>query len=400
MSADQWLTRSIPALTPAVVAELVDRLPVYASLPSEELRRDIAGVVQRSLRAFARFLRDGVLPTDDDVLALRESATRRAEEGIPLEAVIDAYFLGAQYVLDELTRQTDHRGIASLPALCRLLLAYLRPVTGAVLAGYAQHLSASDSAERGAQQTLLAALLDGKPAAEAADRAGATLPAGYLVLSIDIAAHPDETTPGVDPLIAGRRKLRRLSTELQHVSRGAALTRLSTAGGLVLLPIAGEPDSLPESEWLRLAGDVEKLRRHCGAELTVGVVAAEPSGVAAAARLATEVREVATAVGRGPGVHRLTDVLLEYQLSRPGPARDQLAVLLAPLAERPELLGTLRAYFACDLDRRRTGTDLRVHPNTVDYRLRKITALTGLDTTPGPDMLLLRAALTAQQHHA
>jgi DNA-binding PucR family transcriptional regulator len=44
------------------------------------------------------------------------------------------------------------------------------------------------------------------------------------------------------------------------------------------------------------------------------------------------------------------------------------------------LLPTLRAYLDCDLDVRRTAASLYVHPNTVRYRLRRISELTGLDT--------------------
>ncbi|WP_157017880.1 helix-turn-helix domain-containing protein [Cryptosporangium arvum] len=395
MAADEWLARSVPALVPGVVAALVDHLPVYASLPPEELRRDITGVVRQSLRGFARYLREGVLPEGDDLLALRESATRRAEEGLPLGTVVDAYFFGAQHVLDEVARRAGPHEAAGLPGLCGAAFAYLRPVVGAVLTGYLHHANASGNTDRDARQALLAALLDGRPPA---DHTAISRPAGYLVLSIGIAPHPDETVSGVDPAVAASRKLRRLRTELHHLTRGRALTRLSSTGGLVLVPIATAPGGLTDDDWQHLRSDVDRLRRHCAAELTVGAVAADPPGVAAAARLAAEVREVATAAGRGPGVHRLPDVLLEYQLSRPGPARDQLASLLDPLAGRPELLDTLRTFFECALDRRRTGAALCVHPNTVDYRLRKITALTGLDTVPGPGTAMLHAALTARAH--
>ncbi|CAM3639704.1 PucR family transcriptional regulator [Smaragdicoccus niigatensis] len=42
-----------------------------------------------------------------------------------------------------------------------------------------------------------------------------------------------------------------------------------------------------------------------------------------------------------------------------------------------ELLGTLRAYFACDLHVERTATRLFVHQNTVRYRLARFEELTG-----------------------
>jgi sugar diacid utilization regulator len=39
----------------------------------------------------------------------------------------------------------------------------------------------------------------------------------------------------------------------------------------------------------------------------------------------------------------------------------------------------LELYLAEDLNRRRTATAPHLHPSTVDYRLRRVVALTGLD---------------------
>jgi DNA-binding PucR family transcriptional regulator len=52
---------------------------------------------------------------------------------------------------------------------------------------------------------------------------------------------------------------------------------------------------------------------------------------------------------------------------------------------------------ACDLDRRTTGAALHVHPNTVAYRVRRISALTGLDPARPSDLQLLNAALVARR---
>ncbi|MFD0428731.1 PucR family transcriptional regulator [Streptomyces zhihengii] len=152
---------------------------------------------------------------------------------------------------------------------------------------------------------------------------------------------------------------------------------------------------MTEDDWNWLAGVVSHMSRVAGVEIVAGVTAAAPEQVAAAAGLVHEIRAVAIASGRGPGVHRLSDVLLEYQLMRPGPARDALAELVRPLADRPELLGTLRTFLQCGLSRQRTAEHLRIHPNTVDYRLRRAADATGLDATSGSDVVRVRAALSA-----
>lgn len=88
-------------------------------------------------------------------------------------------------------------------------------------------------------------------------------------------------------------------------------------------------------------------------------------------------------------------MLLEYQLSRPSPARAELARLLDPLRSNPELLRTLQSYLRNGLSRARTAAELYVHPNTVDYRLRRIARLTGLNPVQPKDLQHLRAAILA-----
>jgi hypothetical protein len=52
--------------------------------------------------------------------------------------------------------------------------------------------------------------------------------------------------------------------------------------------------------------------------------------------------------------------------------------VLGPVAERPELLSTLRAYYALGRNRARAARHLNVHVNTLRYRLERIESLIGL----------------------
>jgi hypothetical protein len=394
---EQRLSTAARELADRVVALLVEELPVYATLPAEQLSGDINGVVLNGIRGFTHALRTGSLPDAEQLAALHSSAARRAEERIPLDAVAGAYFLGAHECLEQVLAEATPEDLPDVRAAYSLLLRYLQVATGSVFAGYIQERQAAFGEEQIARQGLLSALLDGTPSQQAAERAGMRLPAGYWVLSITAAQHPDEDTPGVDPAIAARRKVRRLRVELERQAPGSVLTALSPDGGLALLPAASPTaaDGTDTRLWDRLRGTVRQIARVSDVELTVAAVVAEPSGVAEAARLAARIREVALACGRGPGLYRLDDVLLEYQLTLPSPARDRLAATLGPLAAHPDLLATLRTFLATGLDRRRTAEELHVHPNTVDYRLRRATALTGLNPAHGADLPRIHAALAA-----
>lgn len=251
--------------------------------------------------------------------------------------------------------------------------------------------------EHATRQALLSALLGGEQATEAAARAGIRLAPAYAVLGMEIGRHADECRRTVNPTVAARRKLRRLRGELERNIADPVLSALHPGGGIALVPFACSIDEPTEQDWHRLRALTGSAERAAGAEITAGVVFAAPGEVAAAAQTAREVLEVAVASGRQPGLYRLDDVALEFQLSQPGPARAKLAALLDPLGETPELLTTLRTYFHSGLSRRRAAKQLHLHPNTVDYRLRKIAARTGLDTTVAADLPRIRAALAALQ---
>lgn len=291
---------------------------------------------------------------------------------MPIDVVLTAYHVGIQVVWESLVPEARPEEVGEMLALNALALRYLQLVTPVVSAGYLDERQTMFDDERSARHTLLAGLLDGSVEASGP----------LVVLALHVPPHPDELLDGVDAAIAGRRKLRRLRTELERHSREPVLSSLTPDGGIALLP--GEDDRVD-----RIVADVA---RAAGVPITVAAVAAQPSGVAAAAGLAREV--LAVAVRSGPGLYRLTDVLLEYQLSRPSAALGPLASVVEPLTE--ELVQTLEVYLRRG-SRRPAATELHVHPNTVDYRLRRVAELTGLDPTRIEHVTLLTAALAARR---
>ncbi|MFC7618616.1 hypothetical protein ACFQV2_40070 [Actinokineospora soli] len=109
-------------------------------------------------------------------------------------------------------------------------------------AAYVDELRSLSGHEQSERHSLLSALLGGEPAEDAARRAGVRLPAAYTVLALHVGAHPDEDAAGVDPVVAGRRKVRRMRAEL--LRHGRALSLLDTGGGTVLLPADDDPAAL------------------------------------------------------------------------------------------------------------------------------------------------------------
>lgn len=76
---------------------------------------------------------------------------------------------------------------------------------------------------------------------------------------------------------------------------------------------------------------------------------------------------------------------------------DLASYLLRPLEHEPQLTETLIAFFEENCSPAATATKLLIHRNTLNYRLEKITALTGLNPKRFDDAMVIRFALLLQQ---
>ncbi|MBE3001933.1 helix-turn-helix domain-containing protein [Nocardiopsis sp. HNM0947] len=389
------LLARLPELTALTTAQLVEHIAVYARLPAEEIDGEVRDIAAWLIRTFAETLRTGRPPEAADLDRLRLSAAKRAEEGVAADAVVSAYHVGACACADDLFSRAEPDDLPDVLALNRTLVDYLGRVCAAVTAGYTEEYRALLGEGTAERQSLLSTLLAGEWEQGAPDHAGVRPEPCYLVLSLSVGTHPDEHASGVDTAVAARRKVRRLRTELERHSAAPVLTRISPSEGVALLPHPGPPTHVADRDWQRVEELLRMLTRTAGVPVTAGAAPSDPGGVPEAARLAAQLRTIAVSGRRPPGLYRLTDLLLEYQLTRPGPALDHLVGLLSPGLDHPDLLPTLRSFLDSDLNRRSTATRLGVHPNTVDYRLRRLTRRTGLDLARNHDRMLARAALAA-----
>lgn len=381
---------NLPELAAGVVRQLAVDIAAYGQLPDEELAGDILHAIERSIRLSARSFLEKRMPDEQELTELRASAGLRADEGIPLESVIAAYHLGARIVWDELTLEDDRPEF--LRAMQDHVLRYLQVVVPVVAAGYVDARWSSPIGERGARSLLLAALLGEEVPSNLLPATGAPPAQSYAVLCLHIGAHPDEGDTGVDPHIVARRKIRRMLAEAEMFAKGPVPSSIDSGGGLILLPFDKPADRLEAADWKRIRELIPRLSAAGGAEVRAAADVASTPDVAASAKLARDVLEVVVALGKPPGLYRLPDVRLEYQLTRPGPARDQLAALIEPITGKPDLLDTLTAFLRLSGNRRKAATALHVHPNTVDYRLGRVAELTGLDPSDANDLHQLAAA--------
>jgi len=93
------------------------------------------------------------------------------------------------------------------------------------------------------------------------------------------------------------------------------------------------------------------------------------------------------------------DIALEMLLTNsPDTADSLVSRVFGPLrgsaGRRASLEDTLCAFLAASTDRRATAAELQIHPNTLDYRLRRIEELTGLRLADPRDLTLAVLALS------
>lgn len=381
-----------------MLAAFVAEIPFYRRLPQEQLQTDIAQVSRDNLAAFVRCCRERRLPASGELAAAREGARRRAEEGVPLDALVSAYTIGNRVTWRVLAEQVPPGREAELAEFTPYVYRYLQAMLEAVTQSYVEERRSIEHDEGSASHDLVQRLLEGEPAQALAQRLGVVLADAYLVVALALQDHEDERAAGIAEEVAARRKARRVQSAVGRLpGTAASLSLVGPTGGVVLLPGIGPrlPGRAEAARTVAVLADAAGV-----AATAVTVPAAELNDLPDAVTQARELLELACTLDRPAGVYTLDDLVLEHQMALPGPARRRLADLLQPLVQNPDLLPTARCWLRNERARREAAEELHVHPNTLDKRLERITHLTGIDVTTTRGVALLQAGLVALEIEA
>ena len=330
----------LPELVDEVIASVQAAVPVYR-------------VLDRNVRTGVRQALDGFIELSDSGATTRipgrevyvQFGRGEARNGRPLDALLQAYRVGAQTAWRGVAAAGDRAGVEPrlLYRLAETIFAYIDEISSASAEGHAieQSLAAREEQER--RRRLVEALLaDPQPAdlPRLAHEAGWEMPARVAVLAFD---------PRATEQVAARLPAPAL-----------------VASGCGVIP---DPDGPGRHDELRRA-----LRDTRGAlGPSVGIDDAAES--ARRARLALE--------ADGGAFTLADDHLLELILARdPRLASDLARRRLAPLDELPpgqreRLVETLRAWLDAQGEARPAADRLHVHVQTVRYRLGQLRDVLG-----------------------
>jgi hypothetical protein len=382
-----------PRLVKQMMGYIDQAVPDLQALPRREREADLRQAVEENLAHLTRMLRDRRPPGHAELAGIAGPVARRVRQGVPLHVTLHAGQVALRGAWALLIQDSEPSDLDHVLAATALFMQLQENVITAACLAYEEELAKAGHAESANHQALVAALMAGEPPEKVAHRTRVRLADQYHVLEFRLrqGAASERRSTVLKGLI---------SAELRAFKD--ALFTITDAGGTVLVPVfdVGIPS-------LSDRGRFERLVRRLSDTTDVPVTGAAAlwcsrGAVRAAREQLQEVLHIVHALDRGTGVYELSDVMFEYQVTRPGAENDALRRLLGPLrwASDSRLLTTLQAYFRCGFDQQATAVRLNVPTGVVAGRLKRIARLIERDPTRPDDLNEIGAALIACRVHA
>ncbi|GAB3843752.1 PucR family transcriptional regulator [Nesterenkonia populi] len=365
------LRSSLSRLTTTVGEHLEEELSWYATLSTEE-RASLRLIAQRGISGLVSWLENqdarslplvnellGPAPTD----LMRSISLQRALQLI--RTIVDA----VEQRLPALMPPADQ------PLVLEAVLRYSREVAFAIADVYARAAESRGAWDSRLEALLVDALLRDEPAEQISSRAAAVgwqSPAGVSVVV------------GEAPLEADTVFISNLRRQCIRFAVDAVV---GVQGQRLILLLGGTAD---------LAGGLDRIESHFGEGPIVH--AHHDGAIAEAAGAATSAfsgYSAAPAWSQAPRPVAAEDLLPERALAGDAAAKDTLVTRIHRVLAGAghSLLETVQAYVEGGHSLEATARELYVHTNTVRYRLKRVTEVTGWDPMEPRDAYVLQTAL-------
>jgi hypothetical protein len=352
----------------------------------------------RNVESFVRELeRDE--PVGDELLqAARGVAARRFHQGVTFEGLMRAGRLGAETLWESVlaASRPDHPSEREAAlAIASRVWRHFDTVATAMGHAYLDEVTDRGLLGHDLLDGLLAGRGDDEPVRRIARVLHRRLAESYIVVLVRFEQPLEDGAPRNDRAVD--QMLPAVRTAL-HPCDGSLLIGIRQGDVVALRPTAGP-------------GELETVRRECeqfsravSFEMSIGVSGWQrgPHAVATAYAEAREALEIASGTGITGRAVTLDDVLVDHMLRASPHARRILERTLRPIidyddAHHSHLLPTLRAYVEAGANLTRSAAALKVHPNTVVYRLRRIAELSGRAPSSMADLQVLFLALRLRE---
>ena len=363
------IERSMGTLGTAAIAAMDERLPWFRKMTAEN-RSWLGLVAQAGIASFVDWIKhpERMRPAATEVFG---TAPRELARAVRLQHAVEM----VRVIIDVVEGQVDTLAAPGSEAELReAVLVYAREIAFSAAQVYARTAEARGAWDARLEALVVDSLVRGEGQESLNSWASAlnwsSSPVSVLVGTVE----GDDAEPVID--------------ELRAAARRARLDLLAgVQGGRLIVVLGGADDPMTAAE--KLAGLFGP------GPLVVGPAVRDLRSAHASARAALAGLRVAPAWPDAPRPVGSDELLPERALD--GDA-DAAAALVAHayqplLAGGSALLDTLTAYLEQGSSLEATARMLFVHPNTVRYRLRRVTELTGYTPSDGRDGFTLWAAV-------
>ncbi|REJ05581.1 PucR family transcriptional regulator [Microbacterium bovistercoris] len=368
-----WLRRISGDLATATIKRLEETLPWYADMPPAR-RSSVGLVAQAGITSFIQWYED---PTSTAWIGADffAAAPRELLRSVTLQQTLQ--------LIRATVDVTEERVAGKDESVREAILLYSRDVAFAAADVYARAAESRGLWDARLEALVVDSILTGEADEELPSRIAALGWHGHGEVSVIVG-----TTPAQFDVDTVRRTARKLAVD---VLIGVQGSRLVLVVGRARLPGREEPtDELPFEE---IAGRLEPSFGPGYVVLGPPVAALVDAGQSARAALAGFA--VARAWRGAPRPVEADDLLPERALAGDALAKQTLIErIYRPLqSHSPDLVTTLWSYLDNGRSLEATARELFVHPNTVRYRLKRVSEVIGWDATGPREALILQTAL-------
>src|ERR1700730_16388161 len=384
-----------------IAAASVAEVPGFGSARSAALHDEIRTLARRHLDAFLHAVRTGGPPSPEVLAAVRERAVERAREIVALATLLNSDLIAQRVISAAIAAEAgpDARSRGAALELTARTFDYNIATTAAMADAYVEAVQGDLAELEAGRRELVDALLraGSQPGPELTRRAiGLGLdPTHSHVVVLAVIDRPDS-----DPVEAGsQRWVAEAMTQASGRPRRNAFVVIRNRVVIAVLDANGRHDARAVLDRagaaVRQAG-LGLLRAGIGTPFTgTGGFGASYHEARRALRHSTASKPV---VASPHDVSKFDELLA---------TSDEALAELVPDAIRraladPVVRATLHAFVEADLSVAATASAMSLHPNSLRYRLGRITELTGRDPRKITDLLELIAAaqvLTRQNGH-
>jgi DNA-binding PucR family transcriptional regulator len=365
--------RASGRLATQAIAAMEARLPWFASMPARQ-RSWVGLVAQAGFASFVSWLRDAELgaTVGSDVSEIFQAAPRELTRTITLRQTVDL----VRVMVDVVESQVDALAAPGEEMLLReAVLRFSREIAFAAAEVYARAAEARGSWDARLEALVVDALLRGESDDELRSRAAALGWTGAGPVCVVVGGRPAGESEAV-------------LDSLQRAARLDSLDVLAAVQDDLLVVVLGGA-SVPVTAVSRL------LPEFGGGPVVVGPTVADLSSAARSAEAALAGLRAAVAWPGAPRPVLATDLLPERAIDGDLEARRLLLEeIYLPLARAGgALLETVGVYVESAGSIEGAARALFVHPNTVRYRLRRVTDICGCLPGRPRDAFTLQVAL-------